>query len=76
MPVYLNEAVKEVTGTSATLYIRNELILQAKRLLVYTGLAVKEVSDRLGIDDYAYFTRMFTQTTGISPTTFRQKNLE
>ncbi|MBM6658124.1 helix-turn-helix domain-containing protein [Bacteroides gallinaceum] len=75
-PVYLNEVVKEVTGMSATLYIRNELILQAKRLLVYTGLAVKEVSDRLGIDDYAYFTRIFTQTTGISPTTFRQKNLE
>lgn len=75
-PVYLNEIVKEVTGMSATLYIRNELILQAKRLLVYTDLAIKEISDKLGVDDYAYFSRIFTQTTGVSPSTFRRKNLE
>ena len=75
-PVYLNEVVKKVTGMSATLYIKNELILQAKRLLVHTDLSIKEISDSLGIDDYAYFTRIFTQTTGISPGTFRQKNLE
>ncbi len=75
-PVYLNEIVKEVTGTSTTLYIRNELILQAKRLLVHTNLSIKEISGRLGIEDFAYFSRMFTQTTGISPSAFRQKNLE
>lgn len=75
-PVYLNEIVKKVTGISTTLYIRNELILQAKRLLVHTNLAIKEVSNKLGIDDYAYFSRIFTQTTGISPSAFRAKNLE
>ena len=75
-PVYLNEVVKEVTGMSATFYIRNELILQAKRLLVHTGLSIKEISDRLGIEDSAYFSRIFTQTVGISPSTFRQRNLE
>lgn len=75
-PVYLNEIVKKVTGINTTLYIRNELILQAKRLLVHTNLAIKEVSNKLGIDDYAYFSRIFTQTTGISPSAFRMKNLK
>lgn len=75
-PVYLNEVVKEVTGISTTSYIRNELILQAKRLLVHTDYAIKEVSNSLGIDDYAYFSRVFTQTTGISPSAFRARNLE
>lgn len=75
-PVYLNEIVKKVTGISTTLYIRNELILQAKRLLVHTNLSIKEISSRFGIDDYAYFSRVFTQTTGISPSAFRLKNLE
>lgn len=28
----------------------------------------------LGIDDYAYFSRIFMQTTGISPSAFRLKN--
>lgn len=74
--VYLNEVVKDVTGMNATLYIKNEVVLQAKRLLVHTDLAVKEISGRLGIDDYAYFSRLFTQTTGISPTLFRERNLE
>ncbi|MCD8236850.1 MAG: AraC family transcriptional regulator [Prevotellaceae bacterium] len=74
--VYLNEVVKDVTGMSATLYIKNELVLQAKRLLVHTDLAVKEISNRLGLDDYAYFSRLFAQTTGINPTLFRERNLE
>lgn len=74
--VYLNEVVKGITGMSATLYIKNEVVLQAKRLLVHTDLAVKEISDRLGIDDYAYFSRLFAQVTGISPTQFRERNLE
>lgn len=75
-PVYLNEIVKEITGISTTLYIKNELILLAKRLLVHTSFSIKEISNQLGIDDYAYFSRVFTQTTGISPSVFRQKNLE
>lgn len=74
--VYMNEVVKGVTGMSATLYIKNEVVLRAKRLLVHTDLAVKEISNRLGIDDYAYFSRLFTQATGISPTLFRERNLE
>lgn len=75
-PGYLNEMVKKTTGISATLYIRNELILQAKRLLVHTDLSIKEISNSLGIDDYAYFSRMFTQATGMSPSVFKQKNLK
>lgn len=74
--VYLNEVVKSVTGMNATLYIRSEVVLRAKRLLVHTPLAVKEIAARLGIDDCAYFSRMFTQATGVSPSRFRQRNLE
>lgn len=46
-------------------------MLQAKRLLVHTSLSVKEIADRLGIADCAYFSRLFTQTAGVSPTLFR-----
>jgi len=74
--VYLNEVVKEVTGMNTTLYIKNEVVLQTKRLLVHTNLAVKEIANCCGIDDYAYFSRLFTRTTGISPTLFRQRNRE
>ncbi len=74
--VYLNEVVKAVTGMNVTLYIKNQVVLQAKRLLVHTDLTVKEISYRLGIEDHAYFSRLFLQATGVSPTAFRQRNLE
>ena len=75
-PVYLNEVIKNVTGVSVSRYIQNELILHAKRMLVYTSLTVREISTHLGIDDYAYFTRLFTKAVGISPTLYRKKYLE
>lgn len=74
--VYLNEVVKTVTGMNSTIFIKNEVVLQAKRMLVHSHLSIKEISIRLGFDDSAYFSRMFTSSTGISPTSFRQKYLE
>lgn len=73
--VYLNEVVKKVTGMNTASYIKGEVVLQAKRILVHTSLSVKEIADRLGFDDYAYLSRLFSQTTGVSPTEFRQRNL-
>lgn len=74
--VYLNEVVKKVTGMSTALYIKGETVLQAKRLLCNTTLSVKQIADRLGFDDEAYFSRLFSKATGISPVAFRQKNLD
>ena len=74
--MYLNEVVKSVTGVSVSRYIQNELILQAKRMLAYTSLTIREISNHLGIDDYTYFTRLFTKAVGVSPTCYRKKYLE
>jgi len=75
-PVYLNEVVKNVTGESVGGYIRNEIVLRAKRMLVYTTRNIGEIACSLGFDDYAYFTRLFTKQTGMNPTSYRRKYLE
>lgn len=72
-PVYLNEVVKKVSGRSVSGYIRNELVLHAKRMLCHTNMTVKEIAAALGFEDNAYFTRLFTKTTGKSPLQFRTK---
>lgn len=69
---YLNEAVNAVLGTSVIHHIQDEIILQAKRQLVYTKASVKEIAHSLGFGDYSYFTRLFTKVTGVSPTLFRR----
>lgn len=57
-------------------YIRSETVLQAKRMLIHTDLTVKEIANGLGCDDAAYFSRLFTPTVGVSPSMFRQRDLE
>ncbi len=74
-PVYLNEAVKKSTGLSASESIQHEIVIRAKRLLYYTTLSVKEIAGELGYEDQAYFTRLFTKVSGLSPTRFRSKYL-
>lgn len=74
--VYLNEAVKNTTGFSVQDFILNENILQAKRLLFHTDLSIKEIALKLGYEDSAYFTRLFTKSVKLTPTKFREKHLK
>ena len=75
-PVYLNEVIKKSTGLTVSETIRAEVVLQAKRLLYHTDMPVKEIALKLGYDDWAYFTRLFTKTAGITPTCFRGQHLK
>ncbi|MDR2692303.1 MAG: helix-turn-helix domain-containing protein [Dysgonamonadaceae bacterium] len=75
-PVYLNEAVKKITGLSVSDCIRKEIVTHGKRLLFYTRMSIKEIALELGYEDYAYFTRLFTKVSSLSPVQFRKKYLK
>lgn len=70
--VYLNEAVKAVTGMSVGAFIRNYIVLNAKRMLVHSDLDVNEIARGLGYDDSSYFSRLFRKETGMTPMEFRR----
>ncbi len=55
--------------------IKNRILLEAKRLLVHTNLTAKEVGYELGYEDPAYFSRLFVQKSGETPSAFRSKFL-
>lgn len=71
-PAYLNECVKSVTGKPVGHWIQQEILLEAKRLLVHTALSSKEIAYQLGYDDPAYFARLFYKSTGITAARFRK----
>ena len=70
-PLYLNEITKEITGFPASYWISQEIILEAKRMLYYTLLDVKQIAYALGYEDHAYFSRFFKKHVGITALTFR-----
>lgn len=73
---YLNECVKNVTGSSVSQHIQQRVILEAKRMLYHSDKSVKEISAELGFEDYPYFSRLFTKVAGMTALTFRNKNLD
>ncbi len=74
--IYLNEAVKKVTGFTVTWWITQEVIIEAKRLLCYSQLNVKESAWQLGYEDHTYFSRLFKKCTRTTPLTFRASHLK
>ncbi|MGW7429215.1 AraC family transcriptional regulator [Streptomyces sp. NPDC054861] len=71
-PGYLTEAVKAATGRTAGQLLRAARTHEAKRLLVRTELSVRQIADRTGFGDPAYFCRFFRRETGLSPGDFRR----
>lgn len=65
---------KEKTGISPLEYFNQLKIKKAARYLENTSLQIKEIAYKIGMQDAAYFSRLFTRIMGISPVKYRQKN--
>lgn len=72
-PLYLNEVMNEITGFPASYWIQQEILLEARRLLYYSTLDIKEVAYELGYEDHAYFSRFFKKNAGLTASDFRNK---
>ncbi|GAB3477956.1 helix-turn-helix domain-containing protein [Azotobacter salinestris] len=70
--VHLNSLCRQLVGQSALQVVHQRLLLEAKRNLIYTTMTVNELSDALGFNDPAYFSRFFRRLAGQSPKAFRQ----
>jgi AraC-like DNA-binding protein len=71
-PKSLTKHFQKIGVKTPSDYIKNRIILEAKRLLVYTGNSVKQIAFDLGFNDPAYFTRFFKKQTSQSPLQFRK----
>lgn len=69
---HLNKTVKATTGHTPGQLIRQEIVLEAKRLFQHTDLTATEIGYRLAFDDPSYFGRFFKREVGVSPGQFRQ----
>jgi AraC family transcriptional activator of pobA len=71
-PDRLNDHVKRVSGVTAGHLIRQRVLTEAKRQLVFTGQPIHEISYDLGFADPSHFARFFRKQTGTTPQQFRE----
>jgi len=68
---YLSSLFKEETGKTVTSYIRDKRMSYAAYLLRTTKLQIQTVAQHCGIMDVQYFSKLFKQYTGKTPSEFR-----
>jgi YesN/AraC family two-component response regulator len=71
-PVYTGSYFKKRTGYSIKQYINHVRINQAKNLLASGDYTVTEVAQMCGYHDIFYFSKVFKQIEGVSPSYFQQ----
>ena len=68
----LNDHVKRATGVTAGHLIRQRVLTEAKRQLVFTNQPIHEIAYDLAFSDPSHFTRFFRKQTGMTPQAFRE----
>ncbi len=67
---HLNRVTKSCIGKTSTQLISERIILEAKRMLIYSTLNVSQIAVELGYFDNSYFVRLFKKNVGITPNAF------
>ena len=70
---YLSRIFKRRTGVNINVYINKVRVEQAKNNLILSHDSIADIALRVGFSDPNYFSRVFTQIIGISPTEFRRR---
>lgn len=70
-PKYLSRIIREASGRSAPEWIDDYVILEAKNLLKYSGLAIKEIVYKLNFPSLSVFYKFFKARTGMTPTEYK-----
>jgi len=67
---HLNRMVKVSLNKTTSDLITERIILEAKRMLVFSKKSISEIIVELGYTDSAYFFRFFKKNTKVTPTIF------
>lgn len=70
----LNRVVRSIWNEAPLKMINDRCLLEAKRLLCFTSMPVKEVAVRLGFSSQSYFTSFFYKSLQVSPQKFREEH--
>lgn len=70
---YLSRVFKRELGITPWDYLNRYRVFRARELLEKTFDSMGEVAHKVGFSDAAYFSRVFRQAMGVSPSAYREK---
>ncbi len=73
-PKRLNEVTQFASGENALYLVQKRILVEAKRLLFYNTLSIKEIAYQLGFEDVSYFSKFFLKNIGLRPSAFKESN--
>ncbi|MDF2927370.1 MAG: hypothetical protein K0R57_6284 [Paenibacillaceae bacterium] len=71
-PNYLSNLFKRETGIAFSNYVSKMRVEKAKTLLACTKMRMTDIAEQVGFDNSSYFTTVFKQLAGISPSEYRK----
>lgn len=74
-PNYLAHLIKKETGKTFVDMVTERRMEKAQELLAHTSLRISEISQAIGFEDEAYFSRRFRQRFQISPRDYRTRTV-
>ena len=69
-------AFRKAYGTTVNAYLCDLRLREAERQLYVKGKSLGEIAVAVGFNDQSYFTKVFTQKYGISPSEYRKRKEE
>ena len=74
-PKTLSNVFNQLGEKTPLKFIHNRIVLEAKKLLMYTDKSAKEIAFELGFSDPVQFSRLFKSETGITPGGFKHQGI-
>lgn len=71
-PKYLSLLIKEATGRSASAWIDDYVMLEAKNLLRFSGKNIQQIAYELNFTNQSSFGKYFKNLAGMSPSEFQR----
>jgi len=72
-PKTLSNLFPKYSDKSPLMVINDRILLEAKRLLLYSDQSTHEIAAELGYKDPGHFSKFFKKHEGLSPSVFRKK---
>ena len=72
---YLSTLVRNVSGKTASDWIDNFVLLEAKIMLKSTNLTIQQISQELNFPSQTFFGKYFKRLSGVSPKEYRENGV-